>query len=210
VRTRLLLVRGGQGDSGGRFYEHSGPGLDDLGRVQAEGAASRLSEIVALGSLDPVMSSRRRRSIETAEVIASALGVPFDPPTCDLCQMHPGEAEGLTQEQMAERFGPNYAFVPGAEPWPEFLTRSVEALQSVAGRHRGRTVIAVTESAVVKASFLAFGGMPIPAAEAIMTQEGSITEWSCLVEGDIRRVGTWRLERYNERSGPAVSRQATA
>jgi len=210
LRTRLILVRGGQGDSGGRFHEHGGPGLNDVGRAQAERAASRLSEVVALANLNPVMSSRRLRSIETAKVIASALGVPFGGPTCDLCQMHPGVAEGLTQDEMTERFGPTYAFVPGAEPWSEFVARATDALHSITRRHRGRTVIAVTESAVVKASFMAFGGMPIPAAEVITTQEGSITEWSCVIEGDIRRVGTWRLERYNETAGPTASPQAMA
>jgi broad specificity phosphatase PhoE len=205
LRTRLILVRGGRGDAEGRFYEHGGPGLDDVGRAQAERVATRLAEILAVDRVAPVISSRRPRSIETAEVIASALGVPVGEPTCELCQMHPGLAEGLTQEQMSERFGPNYAFVPGAESWPEFVVRATEALPAIARRHRGRTVIAVTESAVMKASFMAFGGMPIPAAEVIMTEEGSITDWSCLVEGDIRRVGTWRLERYNETAGPVAS-----
>ena len=100
--------------------------------------------------------------------------------------------------------------MPAAEAWYEFVDRATQGLHGLARRHRGRTVIAVTESAVVKASFIALGGMPRSAAEVIMTQEGSITEWSCLVEGDIRRVGTWRLERYNEVSGPAVSQQAMA
>ncbi len=204
VRTRLILVRGGWGDSRGCFYEHGGPGLNDVGRAQAERAAARLSEIVAVEELAAVISSRRLRSVETAEVIASSLGIAGGGPTCDLCQMHPGAAEGLTQEEMAERFGPNYAFVPGAEPWPEFVTRATDALRGIARRHRGGTVLAVTESAVVKVSFIALGGMPRAAAEVIMTEEGSITEWSCLVEGDIRRVGTWRLERYNETAVLAV------
>ncbi len=208
-RTRLILVRGGRADSRGRFYEHGGPELNDVGRAQAERAGTRLSEIVDVDELDPAISSRRPSSIETAKGVTSTLRVPFGGSTCDLCQMHPGAAEGLTQEQMSERFGPNYAFVPGAEPWSEFADRATEALQGIARRHRGRTVIAVTESAVVKASFMVFGGMPRRTAEVILTQEGSITEWSCLVEGDIRRVGTWRLERYNETTGPAVSRQAS-
>lgn len=32
-RTRLILVRGGQGDAGVTFYEHGGPGLDEVGGV---------------------------------------------------------------------------------------------------------------------------------------------------------------------------------
>jgi broad specificity phosphatase PhoE len=143
------------------------------------------------------VSSLSPRSMETAGIIASMLEVPMGEPTCDLCQMHPGAAEGLTQQEMTERFGPNYAFVPGAESWADFVPRATESLHRIARTHQGRTVIGVAEAAMVKASFVAFGGMPRPAAEVIATDYGSITEWSCLVEGDVRRIGTWRLERYN-------------
>ena len=203
LRTRLILVRSGQGEAHGRFNQHDGPGLDEVGRAQARRAAARLAEMVNDDAT--VLSSRRRRSMETAEVISSVLGIPRGEATCDLCEMHPGAAEGLTLEEMAERFGPNYAFVPGAESWSEFVPRASEALERLARTHYGRTVIGVTESAVVKASFVTFGGMPMSAAEVIMTAPASVTEWSCLVQGDIRRVGTWRLERYNETSDPAAA-----
>ena len=205
LRARLVLVRGGHGESRGRFNQHDGPGLDVTGRAQARRAAARLAETVSVEDVATVLSSRRRRSIETAEVISSVLGVSPSEPTCDLCEMHPGAAEGLTQEEMAERFGPNYAFVPGAESWTEFVPRATEALERIVRADWGRTVIGVTEGAVVKASFIAFGRMPVAAAEVIRTDYGSITEWSCLVEGDIRRLGTWRLERYNDTLDPAAA-----
>lgn len=198
VRTRLILVRNGQGNSEGRFNQHDGPLLDVVGRDQAKRVAARLAQTVSIGALSAVVSSRSPRSIETARFISSAFGISASEPTCDLCQMHPGAAEGLTQGEMAERFGGNYAFVPGAESWLDFVPRATDALERMARAHRGRTVIGVTESATVKASFIAFGKMPLPAAEVIMTDHASVTEWSCLVEGDVRRLGTWRLERYND------------
>jgi broad specificity phosphatase PhoE len=197
-RTRLILVRNGHGDSGGRFSQHDGPRLDEVGRAQAMRAATRLAQTMNPEEVDGVVSSLSPRSIETAQIISSILETPHGEPTCDLCQMHPGAAEGLTQQEMAERFGPNYAFVPGAEAWLDFVPRATEALEELARAHSGRTVIGVIEGAMVKASFIAFGKMPLPAAEVIMTDYASITEWSCLVEGDVRRLGTWRLERYNE------------
>ena len=197
-RTRLVLVRNGRGDSRGRFNQHDGPQLDEVGRAQAMRAAARLVQTVKVEDVDSVVSSRSPRSMETGQLISSTLDIPFGEPTCDLCQMHPGAAEGLTQEQMAERFGPNYAFVPGAESWSDFVPRATESLEGLARAHSGRTVIGVVEGAMVKASFITFGKMPLPAAEVIMTDYASITEWSCLVEGDVRRLGTWRLERYNE------------
>jgi len=202
VRTRLVLVRNGHGDSGGRFNQHHGPSLDEVGRDQATGVTARLAQIVTVNAVATVMSSRAPRSVETARVIASTLGISASGPTCDLCQMHPGAAEGLTQDEMAERFGPNYAFVPGAESWSDFVPRATEALERIARAHRGRTVIGVTEGATVKASFIAFGQMPLAAAEVIMSDHASITEWSCQVEGDVRRLGTWRLDRYNDTTRP--------
>lgn len=198
VRTRLVLVRNGHGDSRGRFNQHDGPSLDGSGRDQVRRAAARLADTVNTEEVASVVRSRSPRSIETARIIALVLEVPNDEPTCDLCQMHPGAAEGLTQQEMAERFGPNYAFVPGAESWADFVPRATESLGRIARIHRGRTVIGVVEAAMIKTSFVAFGGMPRPAAEVITTDDASITEWSCLVEGDVRRIGTWRLERYNE------------
>jgi broad specificity phosphatase PhoE len=210
VRTRLVLVRGGEGDAAGRFSEHGGPRLNDIGRTQAEQAAIRLAGIVKPELVEPVLSSHRVRNIETARTIASALGVPFGGPTCDLCQMHPGAAEGLTQREMTERFGLSYSFVPGAESWRDYVGRGPHALHGLAGQHQGRTVIAVTDSAVLKASFIAFGGMSAPAAAEVMTSQGSITEWSCLVQGDPRRVGAWRLDRFNEVPGePAFARPSS-
>lgn len=203
VRTRVVLVRSGQGEAR-TFNQHGGPGLDDKGRTRAARAAERLIELIGADEIAGVVSSRRRRSIETAEEIAAAFGIPTGEPTCDLCEMHPGAAEGLTQEEMEVRYGPNYAFVPGAESWSDFVPRAADALARIAPAHPGRAIVGVTESAVVKASFIVFGQMQPPAAEVIRTDPGSITEWSCLVRGDVRRVGTWRLERYNDTSPPAV------
>jgi broad specificity phosphatase PhoE len=95
-----------------------------------------VGEIVSVDDVEAVLSSRRRRSIETAELVVSALDVSFAGPTCHLCQMHPGAAEGLTQEEMTERFGPSYAFVPGAEPRSQFVARGTEALEGMARTHR--------------------------------------------------------------------------
>jgi broad specificity phosphatase PhoE len=120
--------------------------------VQARRAARRLAETVTNPNEVVVLASRRRRSIDTAEAISMLLGIPAPEETCDLCEMHPGAAEGLTQDEMAERLGPNYAFVPGAESWTAFVQRATEALERIAGAHRGQTVIGVTESGVIKAS----------------------------------------------------------
>ncbi|HLQ82081.1 MAG TPA: histidine phosphatase family protein, partial [Bacillota bacterium] len=155
--TRVILVRHAQHDPGDRFRQHSCTGLTDHGRDQAERLARRLRDH-HLG-IDTVVTSRAARTIETGAAVAEALGIVPAAPTCDLCEMHPGEAEGLTVAEMQQRWGRNYAAVPGAQYFPDWLPGAQRRLRVLAEQHRGRTVLAVTHNAVVRVSFLAFAGM---------------------------------------------------
>src|SRR5699024_2175988 len=103
VLTRLILVRHGHHDPDGRFQQHQCSGLTDNGRRQAARLAGRLR---ATGpSIDAILTSRAARTIETGAAVAAALGMAPGQPTCALCEMHPGEAEGLTVAEMNDRFG---------------------------------------------------------------------------------------------------------
>ena len=195
-RTRLILVRAGRRIKDGLFGQHRAPGLSPLGQQQATAVAQRLAN-GEFGAIDAVLSSRRPPSIETAAIIAAAVRVDAEPPTCDLCEMHPGDAEGLTPDEMFDRFGPNYEFVPGAETADDVEARVGPAMFRLVDSYRGRGIVAVTESSVIASTMTAFGGMPRNAA---WPSYGSITVWSCLVEGDPRRVGKWELDRFNDRS----------
>ena len=197
LRTRLILVRAGSRIKDGLVAQHRATGLSPLGQQQATAVAQRLAT-GELGAIDAVLSSRRPPSIETAAIVASAVGVDAEPPTCDLCDPHPGDAEGLTPDEMFDRFGPNYEFVPGGESRDEAEARAIPALFRLAENYRGRGIVAVTENAVLAASMTAFGGMP----RTVMARSyhGAITVWSCLAEGDPRRVGKWELDRFNDRS----------
>jgi probable phosphoglycerate mutase len=206
-RTRLLLVRSGKRISDGvSTRQHTAPGLSALGKRQAHAVAERLAS-GEFGAIDAVMSSRRPPSVETASIIARALGVELEPPTCDLCEMHPGDAEGLTHDEMFDRFGPNYAFVPNAETPGDVEQRVVDALHLIANRYAGRGVVAVTELVVVASSMTAFAGMPRhdttspinPASVMARSTYGSITAWSSLAHGDPRMVGKWQLDCFNDR-----------
>lgn len=193
-RTRLLFVRHGESDPGGRFAQHKCSGLTALGIKQAAAVAAEL----ASDEIDVVLASRSLRAIQTAAAMADALGVPVAEQTCDLCEMHPGEAEGLTYQEMAERFGPNYSYVPGAQYFPDWLPGGVEALRGIAERYRDRTVVCATHNAVVAATFMAFGHMPHREVETIGTANTGITEWSCSLEESDRRVGVWSMVRHND------------
>jgi broad specificity phosphatase PhoE len=162
------------------IQQHTGPGLSDLGREQANVVARRLGA-GEFGAIRTVRCSRRPSTIEMATVIATALGVELEEPTCDLCDAHPGDAEGLTQEEMFDRYGPNYDFVPNAEANVDAHARLVSSLHRIAEQHGGQTPVVVTESYGIAASFAAFGGMPRGSAWEVV--HGSITVWNTRADG---------------------------
>src|SRR5688572_21091756 len=95
--TRLLLVRHGRHEPGGRFYQHGCPGLTEIGVAQARALGAALARDDSFVS--PVLlASNAPRAYQTAEILAEAMGIPVTERTCSLCEMHPGAAEGLTQE----------------------------------------------------------------------------------------------------------------
>ena len=175
-QTRILLVRHAHHDSRGRFTQHSCRGLTYLGLQQARALAERLA--LTEFPLQPVvMSSQARRCIQTAEIVAERLGVPLSGVTCDLCEMHPGAAEGLTFEEMRDQFGPNYGFVPGGEYFPDWLPQAVERLLALLARHEGRTFIGITHFAVIKAALVAFSDWATADLDVIAPGNTAITEW---------------------------------
>jgi broad specificity phosphatase PhoE len=145
-----------------------------------------------------VLASNAPRAIGTAEIVAEALGTEVAERTCDLCEVHPGAAEGLTPEEMAERYGPSYRSVPGAEWWPDWLPRACAGLERIARAHRGRQIVAVTHSGVIRASFVAFGGMPPERANRIWSANTAITEWSTGADPVPGTGPAWRLDRHND------------
>ena len=101
---------------------------------------------------------------------------------CGLCELHPGEADGLTWDEFAERYGepdwdadPEPGVAPGGESWTGFVARAAGALgaPSAAGT-RGELVVMVCHAGVIEASLLAAsvaGGLEpgTPAAAAPST-----------------------------------------
>lgn len=194
-RTRFLFVRHGDHDPEGRFRQHSCTGLTELGRRQAAAVATRL----AGEDIDVVLSSRAARAVQTAESIAAVLGLPVTDRTCDLCEQHPGQAEGLTIEEARERFGhSNYSHVPDAESFPDWLPREVVVLHRLGERYSGQTVLAATHYGVVKASFAAFGNMPGASADAIYAPNAGITEWVRETGTGFFYDGMWQLVRHGD------------
>jgi probable phosphoglycerate mutase len=193
-------------------------GLTDLGRRQVTLLRDRLALTGELAGADTLYASVLPRAIETAELLAPALvhddpeGVTSKPPhpvtECGLCELHPGEADGLGWTEFTERFGaldwdvdPHQPIAPRGESWVGFVNRVAGMLDTLAARHRGQLVVVACHAGVIEASLLAkapvAGGLE-GARLQLRTRHASLTTW----EVD---SGHWRLLAYNDASHLGVS-----
>jgi len=200
--TRIVLVRHGQsacavaGVVGGIL---GCSGLTPDGVQQAHALARRLGETGELAGASALYSSVLARAVETAAVIAPYVGDGTLPcvTDCGLCELHPGEADGLSWSEFARRYGepdwdadPTTVIAPGGESWTGFVARASASVAALAQRHAGQTVVVACHAGVVEATMLAF--LPVTARRLhLPTEHTSLTEW----EHDGQH---WRLRRYND------------
>lgn len=206
--TRIVLVRHGEavcGVTGVIGGLRGCTGLSASGRMQVEALARRLAATGELGAVDALYASALRRATETAEILAPALerwrsGAPLEIALdCELCELHPGEADGLTWADYAARYRvPDWssdadtAFSPGGESWSGFVERASGALAQLAVRHRGQTVVVACHAGVVEASILRL--LPVDRSVVrlgLRTSHASLTVWE-------HAEGRWLLQRYND------------
>ena len=199
--TRFALIRHGESQAaldGVVAGVRGCTGLSERGREQVEALRDRLARTGEL-TADVLVSSTLPRAIETAEIIAPAVGAAEIERDCDLCELHPGECDTLTWVEYAERYGvdmgadPYTPISPGGESLAEFNVRVGRALSRLAQQHEGRSVVVACHGGVVVGSVLALLGLPAqswPTADLAVTNT-SITEWE-------RQGGRWKLMRFND------------
>ena len=217
--TRLVLVRHGEAEcnvSGVCGGINGCTGLTALGVRQVEALVERLEATGELAGADALYASLLPRAIETAELLAPALrsmgpDEPIEPiepsppvtTDCGLCELHPGEADGLTWGEFSAKYGgpdwdenPDGEIAPGGESWTGFVLRVAEALEGVAARHPGGLVVVACHAGVIEASMLSM--LPLTGGREgarlqLRTRHASLTTW----EVD---EGRWRLLGYNDAS----------
>jgi broad specificity phosphatase PhoE len=201
----LILIRHGdayaglEGVVGG---PHGCRGLTPLGRRQAEALRAHLGGTGRFRA-DVLVSSLLPRAIETAQIIASGLGMGNVRRECDLCELHTGEADGLTWTEYAARYGrfdmeaePERLFAPGGESWMTFHARVDRILGRIAEEFSDQTVVAVCHAGVIMASLRVLLGVPHPGTGMrIRPTNTGITEWE-----HERALGRWTLRSFNERT----------
>jgi probable phosphoglycerate mutase len=176
-------------------------GLTELGKAQARSLRDRLVRSREFDDAVALYTSVLPRAIQTARIISPGL-----PPhlaavaDCELCELHPGEADGLTWNEMVEKFGgpdwdnePREPFAPGGESWLGFYERCEGAFASIVERHRGDRVVLVVHGGVIEQAMKIVERREPTARLKLLTENCSMTE----IEFDGERR---RLLRYNDRA----------
>jgi broad specificity phosphatase PhoE len=201
--VRLILVRHGDAHAG--FHGVIGgptgcTGLTQLGRAQAEALRDHLA-VTGRVQADVLLASVLPRAIETASIIAAGLGLEVAGREWDLCEVHTGEADGLTWTEYADRYGsfdmeaePDRVFAPAGESWNSFHERVRRTLERVAREYEDQTVVAVCHAGVIMASMRLLLAMPHagPVARLRPANTG-LSEW----EHD-PSLDRWTLHSFNE------------
>lgn len=189
--ARLIFIRHGETDWNlqMRYQGHTDIPLNERGRSQARSIARHLRQHEAV---EAVYSSDLSRCRETAEIVASAFGLPVVASE-RLRELKFGLWEGLKYEELDRSYHQefqdwfqdtlNYA-VPGGESFAIALERMLPCVHNIAGRHRG-TVAICSHGGLIRAFINhldpAFGFWDRS------LHPGSISIISCVKEG-------WRVE----------------
>ena len=201
--VRLLLIRHAEPEANiaGVVAGQKGcTGLTARGRAQAEALAVRLRNEAE--HFDVLYSSVLPRAVETADVIAAALDLTPARQDCDLCELHPGECDGMSWEEQVRRYGPgdtrdpDQPMSPGGESVRSFDLRVRDALRRLIELHTGESVAAVTHGGFITASMLALldaGRLGDARGFVLAPGYTSLTEWD---RGDDSQP--WALKRYND------------
>ena len=200
--TRLVLVRHGESNAtvsrsiGG---PRSCSGLSPRGREQCARLAARLATHADFADVH-LYASHYARAIETAELLASAIGDPEIVVDDGFGEHDPGpECDGLTFEAFLERHGmpdwesdPFAVTFPGGETIADLHHRVGNALRRVLDRHTGATVVVCCHGGVVNAVLRIALRAPPTGGFDLFTTNTSLTELLLV------RPGRWRLLRYND------------
>ena len=211
--SRIVLVRHGEAQCnlnrvvGGR---KGCTGLTDLGRRQVAALADRLYDTGELRRATALYSSVLPRAVETAERLRPVVGpgpAALGPvrEDCELCELHPGDCDGMVWEAVVETFGvpdwdrdPGVPIAPGGESWTEFVVRASDGVQRLVERHPGELVVAAVHAGVIEATMIRFLGVlpDVYRRGWVRIVHASMTEWEWVPSEE-----RWILLRFNDACG---------
>lgn len=164
--TTIILVRHGQTawNRVERFRGRADVPLDATGLAQAEAAARAIG---ARWRPSAAYASPLVRAMRTAEAIAAPLGLEVQPHP-GLLDINYGQWQGLAPAEVRERWpeefrlwyeAPQRCRIPGGEGLREVQARGFGAINDIASRHDGQSVVAVGHTVMNRLILLAAMGL---------------------------------------------------
>lgn len=162
----LFLIRHGETDwnRAKRFQGRTDIPLNDEGRVQALSLCSRMIEL----KIDLVVSSSLARAYETALIAIQDVKLPIQKDD-RLQETNIGEAEGLTHEEISEKFGIGHIErwrsyeerdldfrYPNGESKRQMMVRVREAILDIAQSNSHQNIAVFAHGMVMRALTFAF------------------------------------------------------
>jgi probable phosphoglycerate mutase len=200
--THLIIIRHGQTqwNIAGIRQGHLDSPLTERGVAQAKALGRRLAH----ESFRALYSSDLGRAVGTAKMIAAMTGheVFTD---ARLRERHLGVFQGLTAEQLKEKFpeeyrlhrtmGPEYV-IPGGESVRQQVERNVECLTAIAKNHTGETIVVVTHGGVLSGFLRHALSIPLEAPRRFEFVNAGLNvfayengDWFLQTWGDISHLG---------------------
>lgn len=149
--ARVLVARHGEADYESELLSDAGGWLSSRGREQSRA----LAESLAGERIARVWCSSMSRAVQTAEIVAGALGVGVVVRE-GLREFGVGDAAGATgdPDPFAQTFaawldGDLTARIPGAESGVDVLERYEAVLAEIADSHRGESVLVISHGGVM-------------------------------------------------------------
>jgi probable phosphoglycerate mutase len=203
--TRLILIRHGESVAQVEGFvsgHDTCRGLSDLGRRQAHALHDRLARTGEIKA-DVLLTSLLPRAIETAAIIAPAIGGHEPVQDCDLCEIHAGDAEGLTWVEFGEKYpsttwDPNIPTSPNGESWYGFGERVGRTIRKYVDAHADKTIVAAVHGGIIEQSMFNLLGLDAAKNQAGHVANTSITEWHHRVNPFRQAEPRWELVRYND------------
>lgn len=165
MTTKIIIVRHGETawNVENRFRGSQDIPLNETGIAQAKAVSKRLaSEEIAA-----VYSSRLRRALHTAEIIAAPHGL--TPVASDgLSNINYGELEGRLVSDIAQQLPefyralmqtPHLVRFPGGDTLDALTSRSIASLHAMIAQHPDETIVAVSHQVVTRVLICALLGL---------------------------------------------------
>lgn len=138
--------------------------LNERGKEQAKALAEDLKGY----NFDFVISSDKKRAIETAKIVSRELEIPYWGAMEILRDRDYGEVEGLSSEQILSKFGiwmtnalsPELDNIKGAEKVMEIYDRVRNFVDLIKKRFEGRSMVVVAHGSFVRAFYELYVGDP--------------------------------------------------